>query len=347
MAARLEPIARPTIRHIADALQVTTATVSRALSGHPAISAATRQAVLRTAKKMSYHPNGHAASLRSGSSKIIGVIIPSAEIHFFGSVVHGIEKLASERGYTVLLYQSNEQVAYEKKGIATFLRSNVEGVIASVAKEATNLVHYKSLKRRGVPLVLFDRAWDIGAATVTINDYKGACMATQHLIEQGCRRIAHIAGPLHVPIFQQRLEGYKEALRKAGIKPDQKLVIPGQVSIESGHAAAKKLMALKAAPDGIFAVEDFTALGALQYLKERHMAVPQQVALAGFANEPFGDYITPSLTTVNQQTTLMGEEAARLFFRILENKSGAQKKPENLRLEPQLIVRQSSLRKTA
>ena len=347
MAARSETNARPTIRHIAQELQVTAATVSRALSGHPAISAATRQAVLRTAKKLNYHLNGHASSLRSGRSRIIGVIIPSAEIHFFGSVVHGIEKLASEHNYTVLLYQSNEQVDFEKKGIATFLRSNVDGVIASVAKEATNLSHYKTLRRHGVPLVLFDRAWDIGAATVTINDYKGAFMATRHLVEQGCSRIAHIAGPLYIPIFQQRLEGYKEALRQAGLKVDERLIVQGQVSIESGYAAAKKLMSLKSAPDGIFAVEDFTALGALQQLKDSHIAVPQQVALAGFADEPFGEYITPSLTTINQQTTLMGEEAARLFFRILEKKSGASGKPENLSLEPQLIVRQSSLRKTA
>src|SRR5437764_973104 len=184
---------KTTIQDIARELNITASTVSRALNGHPAISDATKKAVKHTANKLDYHHNKVASSLRLGKTKIIGVIIPSAEINFFGSVVHGIEKVASEMDYNVLMYQSNELIEFEKKGVATFLRSRVDGVLASISKETTNLDHYLKIKRRGVPLVLFDRANDaLGVPSVVVNDYQRAFKATQHLIEQGCKRIAHI-----------------------------------------------------------------------------------------------------------------------------------------------------------
>jgi LacI family transcriptional regulator len=341
-----EIISKTTIRDIADKLNVTASTVSRALNGHAAISDATRKAVFQTAKKLNYHPNKLASSLRLGTSKIIGVIIPSAEINFFGSVVHGIEKIASERDYNVLLYQSNELVEFEKKGIATFLRSRVDGVFASISKETTNLDHYKELKKRGVPLVLFDRASDdLKVPSVVIDDYKGAFTATSHLIEQGCKHIAHIAGPQHIPIFKQRLKGYQDALKAAHISYDKNLVAYGTVTIESGHSCMQQLLSASQKIDGVFAVEDFTALGVLQFLKAAGKKVPGAVCLVGFANEAFGEYITPSLSTVNQHTIKMGEEATKLFFRLIENKTFYKEGPVKLMLEPELIPRESSSRK--
>lgn len=338
--------AKPTIRDIARKLNVTPATVSRALNGHPAISDATRKAVLQTAKKLNYHPNKIASSLRLGTSKIIGVIIPSAEITFFGSVVHGIEKIASEHDYTVLLYQSNEQVAFEKKGILTFLRSRVDAVFASIAKETTDLSHFAELKKRGIPMILFDRASDqLHVPSVVVDDYKGAFIATTHLIEQGCRTIAHIAGPGHIPIFKQRLKGYKDALKKAGITYHAELVSTGSVSIESGSKCMKELLDVQEGIDGVFAVEDFTALGALQYLKSKNRKVPEEIGLVGFANEAFGEYITPSLSTINQQTIKMGEATARMFFGRMTKNHFYKEAPQKLMLEPELIVRESSRRK--
>jgi LacI family transcriptional regulator len=340
------PVARTTIQDIARELNITASTVSRALNNHAAISKATKKAVNKTAKKLSYHPNKIASSLRSGKSKIIGVIIPSAEINFFGSVVHGIEKVASENDYNVLLYQSNEQLDYERKGVQTFLRSRVDGVLASISKETTNLRHYLEIKKRGIPLILFDRASDeLSVPSVVVNDYLGAFNATEHLISQGCKRIAHIGGQQHVVIFKQRLKGYIDALKKNGIPLEKDLVCYGKVTIESGIDCMNQLLALSQPPDGVFAVEDFTALGAMQALKKAGKKIPQDVAIIGFANEAFGAYITPSLSTVDQQTIKMGEAAANLFFDLIEKKEFYKTSPEKRVLEPVLIFRNSSLRK--
>jgi LacI family transcriptional regulator len=338
---------KATIQDIARLLNVTASTVSRALNDHPAISIATKKAVNKTARKLDYHHNKIASSLRLGKTRIIGVIIPSAEINFFGSVVHGIEKIASELDYSVLMFQSNELMEFEKKGVATFLRSRVDGVLASLSKETTNLDHYLKIKKRGIPLILFDRANDqLGVPSVVVNDYQGAYNATTHLIEQGCKRIAHIGGQQHVVIFRERLRGYKDALLQHGLPFDESLVAHGTVTIESGRECMKMLLSKKKGPDGVFAVEDFTALGAMQALKEAGKKIPNEVALIGFANEAFGAYISPSLSTVDQQTIRMGEEAARLFFELSAKDNFYQSKPYKRMLEPELIYRASSLRKS-
>jgi LacI family transcriptional regulator len=336
---------KPTIQDIAKELNVTPSTVSRALNGHAAISEATKRAVNKAAQKLQYRHNSIASSLRLGKTKIIGVIIPSAEINFFGSVVHGIEKVASERNYNILIYQSNEQTDYEKKAVETFLRSRVDGVLASISKETTNLQHYVEIKKRGVPLVLFDRANDdLGVPSVVVNDYLGAFKATQHLIDQGCLRIAHIGGQQHVAIFQQRFKGYTDALKKNSLPFKKELVRFGEVSIASGMQCMNELLALPQAPDGVFAVEDFTALGAMQALKSAGKKIPEDTAIIGFANEAFGAYITPSLSTVDQQTIKMGEAAAHLFFDKIGEKNFYKKNPEKKVLEPVLIYRSSSVR---
>ena len=302
-------------------------------------------AVNLTAHKLNYRHNRIASSLRLGKSRILGVIIPSAEINFFGSVVHGIEKIANENGYNVLLYQSNEVPEFEKKGVETFLRSRVDGVLASIAKETTKPDHFLEIKKRGIPLVLFDRADDdLGISSVVINDYKGAFKATEHLILQGCRRIAHIAGQQHVAIFNQRLRGYIDALRSYNLSVEDELIINGTVTIRSGGECMEKLLSVSAPPDAVFAVEDFTALGAMQVLKKAGKKIPEDVALMGFANEAFSEYITPSLSTVDQQTIKMGEEAARLYFELSAKKDFYEMVVKKV-LEPLLIFRESSLKK--
>lgn len=337
---------KATIHDIARELQVTPSTVSRALNNHDSISEATKKAVTKTAKRLNYSHNRIASSLRLGRTKILGVIVPSAEINFFGSVVHGIEKVAKEKGYSVLIFQSNEQEGFERQGVETFLRSRVDGVLASISKETTNLSHFLEIKKRRVPLVLFDRANDdLGVPSVVVDDYAGAFKATQHLIEQGCKRIAHIGGQQHVAIFKQRLNGYAAALKKAGLLLDKQLVVYGDVSVESGKECMTRLLQLPEPPDGVFAVEDFTALGALQAAKEAGKKVPKDVAFVGFANEAFGAYITPSLSTVDQQTIRMGEEAAHIFFDNIGQKDFYKAAPAKKILEPVLVYRSSSERK--
>jgi LacI family transcriptional regulator len=338
-------ISKATILDIARELNITASTVSRALNDHEAISSATKSAVNTTAQRLHYRHNKIASSLRLGKTKIIGVIIPSAQINFFGSVVHGIEKVASERDYNVLIYQSNEQMIREEQAVETFLRSRVDGVLASISKNTTDFNHYNEIKKRGVPLILFDRANEyLEVPMVVINDYAGAYMATKHLIDQGCKRIAHIAGQQHVYIFLERLRGYIDALKDHNFSLAEELIVYGEVSIESGMNCMNELLTLAEPPDGVFAVEDFSALGAIQALKEANKKIPGEVAIIGFANESFGAYITPSLSTIDQQTIKMGEAAANLFFDITEQKDFY--KPSTLKkvLEPVLIFRDSTLR---
>jgi len=335
-----------TIADIARKLNTTSATVSRALNNHPAISDKTKKNVLRVAEQLNYRRNNVASSLRLGQTGLIGVIVPSAEINFFGSVVHGIESIANQNGYNVLIYQSNESWEHEQKGIETFLNARVDGIMVSMAKETNDYTHFLNAKKAKVPIVFFDRANDeLKIDSVVIDDHKGAYMATQHLIEQGYKRIAHISGPQHISIFKARLEGYKAALKANGIKFDKDLLIPGDVSIDAGRNAIGQLLKLPHPADAVFAVEDFTALGAMKELKENNIAIPKDFGVIGFANESFGEHITPSLSTIDQQTVKMGKESFSLMLKLIENKGSKKLRVQKTILEPIPIFRNSSLRK--
>lgn len=334
-----------TIADIARKLSIAPATVSRALNGHPAISEKTRKLVEKTARKLQYRRNNIASSLRSGKSNLIGVIIPSAEINFFGSVVHGIEKLANEKGYNVLIYQSNESREQEKKGLETFVHARVDGILVSIAKDTTDYSHFLHIKEQGIPIVFFDRAKEeLDFPSVVVDDFRGGYDATVALLTQGYKRIAHIPGPSHMDVFNNRLLGYQAALKAHGIPFDPQLVVEGYVSIESGQKATQQLMNLPEPPDAIFAVEDFTALGALKQLKAMGKRVPQDVGVVGFANELFGEHITPSLTTFDQQTVTMGREATGLLLQLLERDTQTVTQ-QKIMLEPLAVIRESSQRK--
>ena len=334
-----------TIADIAKKLNTTSATVSRALNNHPAISDKTKKSVLRLAEKMNYRRNNVASSLRLGQTGLIGVIVPSAEINFFGSVVHGIESIANQNGYNVLIYQSNESWEHEQKGIETFLNARVDGIMVSMAKETIDYTHFLNAKKAKVPIVFFDRANDaLQIDSVVIDDHKGAYIATQHLIEQGYKRIAHISGPQHISIFKARLEGYKAALKANGIKFDKSLLVHGDVSIDAGKKAIQQLLKLSKPADAVFAVEDFTALGAIKELKEHKISIPKDFGVIGFANESFGEHITPSLSTIDQQTVKMGRESFALMIKLIENKGNKTNQVHKTVLAPIPIFRNSSVR---
>ena len=334
-----------TIIDIAKELNITAATVSRALNDHPAISDETKQRVAEVAQRLNYKTNKIASSLRSGKSHAIGVLIPSAEIKFFGSVVHGIEQMANLHGYNVLIYQTNESRDYEVKGIETFLSARVDGILVSIAKETTDYSHFIEMKTRGMPIVFFDRAIDdLGISSVTINDYKGAFMATDHLIKQGYKKIAHIAGPQHIKLFNDRLKGYMGALQANKIMVDADLIYMGDVSIEAGKRAIKYFFEKENKPDAAFTVEDFTSLGALKELKDKNIKTPEEFGLIGFANELFGEHITPSLSTIDQQTVLMGKESFKLLLNMI-SKGSRDTLPQKIILDPIPIFRNSSRHK--
>jgi len=336
---------KTTIQDIARELNLTSATVSRALHNNPRISEQTKRLVLETANRLHYRRNKIASSLRSGKSHTIGVIIPSAQMNFFGSVVHGIQSLANTSGYSILLYQSEESTELEIKAIEAFLGARVDGILASIAKGTTDFTHFTELKKRGVPFVFFDRTNEnLDISSVVIDDYKGAYNATEHLIKQGYRRIAHVAGQQHVKGFHDRLLGYQDALKANNIKLTPEFVYQGNISIESGRQAADYFLQLPQPPDAVFAVEDFTALGVLQQLKKLKISVPGSFGVVGFANESFGEYITPALSTVDQQTVQMGREAFKMLVEQIEGSSAPVDKGSMVILEPVLLCRESSVR---
>ena len=334
-----------TIHDIARELNLTSGTVSRALNDNPRISIETKRLVKEKANELKYQRNKIASSLRSGKSHTIGVIIPSAQMNFFGSVVHGIELMASSIGYSIMLYQTEETTVLEKKAIETFLSARVDGILASVAKETIDFSHYLELQKRHIPLVFFDRTNDeMKVPSVVIDDYKGAFLATEHLIKNGYSRIAHVLGPQHIKSFQDRYRGYEDALKKHSIEPDKKLVYQGDISIESGRAAVDYFFQLTKIPDAVFAVEDYTALGVIKGLKERKIKMPGEFGVIGFANESFGEHITPPLSSVDQQTVQMGKDALGLLMDIIavKEKKAVIALREKIVLEPLLYFRDSS-----
>ncbi|HTJ14589.1 MAG TPA: LacI family DNA-binding transcriptional regulator [Dinghuibacter sp.] len=327
-----------TIQDIAEQLNISFSTVARALNDHPAISAETKKRVKEAARKMHYRPNKLASSLRSGKTHIIGVIVPSLSLSFFSSVVHGIDTVLNGQQYSVLLYQSEESLDREIKGIDTFLRSRVDGIIASMSRETSHYEHFEEIRKRRVPLVLFDRVTEkLRVPSVRIDDYRGGYMATIHLIEQGYRDIVHITADQELVIAVDRLRGYRDALAAHGL-PER--VFKGPFSAESGRRCVSELLASGVTFDAIFAVEDFTALGALQELQERGVRVPDEVGVIGFANESFGTLVTPALSTVDQQTIRMGEIAAELFLKASRGET-----VEPVMLDPILVTRASTARR--
>ncbi|WP_181307673.1 LacI family DNA-binding transcriptional regulator [Rufibacter sp. XAAS-G3-1] len=334
---------KTTIHDIARELDVTFSTVARALNDHPAISVATKAAVLETAKRLNYQQNKLASSLRSGRTNVIGIIVPSLDTSFFSSVVHGIERVMNENGYSMLLYQTGESLAQEQKGIETFLQSRVDGIISSVSSEEKGLAFYGQICKRQVPLLFFDRAiQNLPVPSVTINDYQAGFVATEHLIKQGYKHIAHLTSDQNLTIFNERFRGYRDALAQYGLELNENRIFKGRLSLEFGKSSLQQLLGQHGPLDAIFAAEDYTAMGALQMLLERGIKVPEQVGVVGFANEAFGEFVTPSLSTVDQQTIKMGEETARLFLKLIANKDYYGTTPEHIVLDPILISRRSS-----
>lgn len=332
-----------TIKDIASKLNTNISTVSRALNNNPGISERTRKLVLKTAKEMGYEPNSFAKQLRKGSSNTIGLIVPRINRVFFSNAIHGVETIAKQKGFNVFICQSNESRADETAVIETLLNNNVAGVIMSLSIESTDGDSFREIIRRKVPFVMFDRVWDSpGANKVINNNFQGAYDTVRHLIEQGYRSIAHISGPQHSNIYKDRFEGYKQALADQGIPFRDELIVKGVLTQEGGRNAAAFLLDKKIPFDSIFAAGDYGALGALQYLKEQKKRIPEEIGIAGFANEPFTELV--GITSVEQFGTELGKSAARLLIEEIAEK-GPSPAGKKIEINPQLIIRESSKRK--
>lgn len=335
-----------TIQDIARELNTSISTVSRALKDHPRISAEMCEKVKKFAMEHDYQPDFRASSLRMGSNRTIGVLVPRVDMNFFARVLRGIDEICSVENYNVMICQSFDSLQKEMKLVKSLLHGKVDGLIASISIETHDGEHFKSLINKGVPLVFFDKILDtLDVHKVVVDDYKGAYESVEHLINNGYKRIAHFAGPQHHNIYHQRTLGYKDALMANGFEVDEEIIFPDTIVQETGYKALKKFREMQNPPDAIFSSSDYAILGAIVYSKKHGIKIPQELGLTGFANEPFDDLYEPSITSVDQHPIVMGQKAARLLIDTMEKKNKTTA-AEIIKLDPTLIVRQSSSRLT-
>ncbi|MBN2665184.1 MAG: LacI family DNA-binding transcriptional regulator [Bacteroidales bacterium] len=328
-----------TIKDIARELGISPSTVSRALKDHPDISQATRDAVNELAERWNYRPNPIAISLKSGSSKTIGVIIPDIVHYFFSTVISGIEDVVYQRDYNMILCQSNEMWEHEVKNIKTLLSSRVEGILASLSKTTSDLGHYRSILEKDIPLVFYDRVADeLNTDSVVIDDETGSYKAVIHLLRTGKKRIVHLAGPMQLAIARNRLNGYLRAMKEYRLTPSEEDIVKCD-DIKSAERLIPGLLKRTPRPDAFFAVNDLTAAQTLMIAKRHGLRIPEDVAIVGFTNSQIATLTDPALTSVDQKGFEIGQTAARLLIDRIENRRSP---VQNKIITSELVVRGSS-----
>ncbi len=332
-----------TIKDIARELKISPSTVSRALKNHPDISEETKHAVNELAQKLKYQPNALALSLKQRKSSTIGVIIPEIVHYFFSSVISGIEDVAYDAGFNVIICQSNERFDREVANAKTLLANRVDGILVSVSKETKDFSHFYNLKDNRVPLVFYDRIVPgFNTDQVIIDDLDAAYRATMHLIENGCKKIVHFAGPNNLLIGQHRKDGYLKALKEAGIQPCNEWIIEAD-NFEKARLAVLKIVEEKLPIDGLFAVNDLTAIGAMQTFQKRGYKIPSDVAIVGFSDGRLSGITDPTLTSVDQHGYEMGTIATEMLLKRIVSEENADPFETKV-LNANLIIRGSSVK---
>ena len=333
-----------TIYDIAEALNVSPATVSRGLKDHPGLRKDTKRKILDTAKKLGYQYNTFASNLRRKKTNTIGVIVPRLNSYFMSTVIAGMEKLVNENGYNLIISQSQESFKKEIAGVNTMYNSRIDGLMVSLAYDTKDTEHFQALLTKNIPIIFFDRILEhAGCTSIVIDNHQAGYDATKHLLDQGCKRIVHLSGSLNRNVYADRLDGYKQALQERGIAFDPELVISNNLSDMGGEEAARQILEMNERPDGVFAANDTSAVACMRELKLAGIRIPEDIAFVGFNNDPVSKVIEPNLTTVNYPGQEMGEVAAATLLNKLNKSNTANLNTIVLRHE--LIIRQSSLKK--
>ena len=332
-----------TIYDISKALSISASTVSRGLNNSPQVRKELRRKIMLTAQEMGYQHNKFAANLRQKRTRTLGVIIPRIDSHFMSSVISGMEKVANNSGYQLLISQSEESATLEEANIQALFSSRVDGLLVSLSFETKNQDAFRNVFRKDMPLVFFDRVFECNnCVSVVIDNYRAGYEATKHLIEQGCRRIVHVGGSMNRNVYNDRYRGYRQALADRSLDYDDRMLILTDLSDDSGEVIVRQLLGNGTMPDGIFTANDTSAVSLICELKKKGYRVPEDVAVVGFNDDPVSRIVEPNLTTVHYPGRAMGEVAASTMIRILE---GTQyEKVNSIILTHELIVRESSLR---
>ncbi len=334
-----------TIKHIAKELGVSISTVSRALANNPLVKQETKEAIQKLAKEMNYHPNFTALSLRQRKTRTIGLLIPQVVHEFFAQVIRGIEDVAYNQGYNVLISSSNESFEREFKNAEELLNGRVDGLLACITKETKTFEHFQEYINRQVPLVFFDCVTDtIDTDKVVIDDLHAGFMATEHLIQQGCKTIAFVGGPKDLNINQERLQGFRDALKKYGLDQHAKLMLHGTSGkFDEGLELTRGLFSLEQKPDGVFATTDMLGIGVIKNAKAAGLRVPDDIAVIGFSNWEIGEIFEPALSTIDQKGYDIGKIATSRLLKRIDTDQELSMMTEVIKTT--LISRASSLRK--
>lgn len=334
-----------TIHDIARELNISASTVSRALNDNPRISKATKDKIKAKALEMGYQPNTIASNLRNQKTNTIGIVVPLINRHFFSTFISGVEDVAFEAGYNVIISQSNDLLEKEKQIVHSLFSNRVDGLIASLSMQTNEFDHFQLFSKKEIPIVFFDRVVpELEAHKIVVDDFMVGFKATEHLIQQGYKRIAHLAGPTVLHTYRDRMSGYRAALEKNNIPIDEDLVIYSRLTRIEGQDAIKRLLALPQPPDAVFCGNDTSALAMMVYLKKIGIKIPQDFGLIGFSDEPFSEVVTPSISTLKQPSFEMGVKAAELLIQEIESKN---RLAEHLTITmpTELVQRESSSRR--
>ncbi|MEO5996562.1 MAG: LacI family DNA-binding transcriptional regulator [Chitinophagaceae bacterium] len=333
--------ARPvTIKDIARELNISVATVSRAIRNSYDVSEETRNRVLEMSKDLNYRPNFNATGLVNHTSHNIAVILPHITSYYFSTVIAGIQSIAYKNGYNIILHLTDESAEREVIIARDLSLSSIDGILVSLTSKPEKCDHLKEIMNQGVPLVLFDRvAESIHASKVMQNDYEGAFVVVEHLIKSGYKNIAHITGPHGPSIIKHRVNGYLDALKKYNLTVNEEWIIHSEFNMLSGREDVKKLWNNKNKPDAIFAVNDKKAVGAVLELKEKKVVIGKDVGVGGFTNDPLAAIISPSITTYEAPALEVGQQCCELLLKHIKSSNF---QPREVVIKGRLIVRESS-----
>lgn len=333
---------RKRIKDIAEELNMSTSTVSRALTQHPDVSKHTRRMVMELAEIWDYQPDPLAVGLRRNKTYVIGVIVPQIGNRFFSKAISGIQEVARANGYRVMITQSEESLEIEGENLATMLNSRVDGLIVALSRETSNTSHFHKVFDSELPIVFFDRVDESHETSrVIIDDYEASYNAVNHLVSQGCKRIALVVGPQNLVNSKKRHDGYRDALADNQLAFDKDLLVVTEFHTSEVQSITEHFLSLNRIPDAIFAINDAFAIEMISYLKANGIAIPKDMAVVGFNNDVVGKFLDPPLTSVDSPAHDLGIESVKLLLSHIQS----DELPATCKtLKSKLIVRESSLR---
>jgi len=329
-----------TIKDLAKRLNISVSTVSRALRNTIDINPETKKAVMDLARELNYEPNMMAQCLVKRKTKIVGIVVPAIQSNYFSEALSGMTEIASDYDYHLMFCQSNEDATQESKSLKKLVACHVDGLLISVSKDTSDAQELEKVKKLGIPIVMFDRTIaNFDCNKVVVDECEGAYRAVEHLIQKGCKRIAHVAGPVNASVSANRMKGYIDALTDYNLPVEETQIYRCNAFEENALDAIKQITRHEPLPDGIFFINDLCAIAAMRYLQKEGISVPETIKIAGFNDDPVSSMVVPSLTTVMQP----GYEVGKLAMRMLVDEINSPTDVfQNIQLRTQLMVRDST-----